>query len=99
MDCERKARSPDSRRVSATAGISHSAGLEQVQAVAFAHLPLQKLFQPGQAHLRVGMGDTHRILRGIAVAKPRAPAHLDKGGKAGERDVYLTLVQVPLVQA
>ena len=73
-------------------------GVEQVQAIARGHLPVEQLFNACAAHVRLSLGDAHGVLRRVAVSQPRAPAHLDKGGKTGKQHVHLALVQVPDVQ-
>ena len=69
-----------------------------MQAIARADLTVEQLLDTHQAALRLRMGNTHGVLRRIAIAQAGATAHLDEGGETGEQHVDLALVQVPDVQ-
>ena len=73
-------------------------GLKQMQAVALVGQSFQKLGDPHPAPCRVGVEHHHGVLGRIPVAQAHPAADLDEGGKPGEHDVDLALVQVPDVQ-
>ncbi len=72
--------------------------LKQVQAISLLGQGPQQLHQPAAALFRVGMGHHHGVLGGVPVAQAHSAPYLHEGGKPGEHDVNLALIQVPNVE-
>ena len=62
------------------------------------HLAMQQFEHALSDPLRIGMGDPHRVLGGIAIAQPRTTSHLDERRETRPCHTGLRLVQRPGVE-